>query len=98
MKYIAILCLIVSGLPAYAEYHRSEATRNHFKKLQPCPSTGKHSGSCPGWVIDHVLPLACGGPDAVTNMQWQTFPDSKLKDKWEIRGDATHPPCSGLSK
>src|SRR6266496_3236711 len=35
-----------------------------FKKQHPCPSTGKSYGACPGWVIDHVIPLKRGGLDA----------------------------------
>jgi hypothetical protein len=27
--------------------------------------------------------LACGGPDAVWNLQWQTIADAKGKDRWE---------------
>jgi len=41
-----------------------------FKKAHPCPVTGLSTGPCPGWSIDHVIPLACGGCDAVSNMQW----------------------------
>lgn len=41
-----------------------------FKKQWACPVTGKHSGACPGWAIDHIVPLDCGGVDAVWNMQW----------------------------
>lgn len=41
-----------------------------FKKLHPCPSTLLRTGACPGWSIDHVIPLAVGGIDAVSNMQW----------------------------
>jgi hypothetical protein len=43
---------------------------SEFKKHYPCPATGKMSGSCPGWAIDHVIPLACGGCDAIINLQW----------------------------
>lgn len=25
-----------------------------FKKAHPCPATGKTSGACPGWGMDHV--------------------------------------------
>jgi hypothetical protein len=32
------------------------------------------------------VPLACGGPDAVSNLQWQTIRDVKAKDKWETKG------------
>lgn len=41
-----------------------------FKKRWACPSTKAHAGACPGWAIDHIIPLACGGVDAVWNMQW----------------------------
>lgn len=41
-----------------------------FRKAHPCPVTGRSSGACPGWSIDHVIPLACGGCDAVSNLQW----------------------------
>lgn len=62
---------------------RSPEARSAFKQLHSCPSTGLSYGSCPGYVIDHVNPLACGGPDAPSNMQWQTVADGKSKDKVE---------------
>jgi hypothetical protein len=63
--------------------HRSTAAKNAFKRLHPCPANGRRSGSCPGYVIDHVKPLMCGGPDNPSNMQWQTVADGKAKDKIE---------------
>ena len=33
-----------------------------------------------------VVPLACDGPDAVSNMQWQTIRDAKAKNRWETKG------------
>lgn len=62
---------------------RSTAAKNAFKRQQPCPSTGRGSGACPGYVIDHVKPLECGGSDSPSNMQWQTIADGKAKDKME---------------
>lgn len=53
---------------------RSTRVINAFKKMWACPSTGLHKGACPGWAIDHVIPLACGGRDAVYNMAW--IPDA----------------------
>ena len=43
-------------------------------------------GSCPGYLIDHVTALACGGDDAPSNMQWQSVAEGKAKDKWERKG------------
>jgi len=60
---------------------RSEAAKNAFMHGHPCPSTGNTSGSCPGYVVDHINPLECGGADAPFNMQWQTIADAKAKDK-----------------
>jgi hypothetical protein len=62
---------------------RSPAAKHNFEKSQPCPSTGKTSGGCPGYVIDHVKPLACGGADAPSNMQWQSVSAAKAKDAVE---------------
>ena len=39
----------------------------------------------PGYVIDHIVPLACGGVDAPSNMQWQTVAAARMKDKTEPR-------------
>ena len=68
---------------ARGRIRRSGAAKNAFKRQQPCPSTGRASGSCPGYVIDHIKPLECGGADAPGNMQWQTIADGKAKDKTE---------------
>jgi hypothetical protein len=65
--------------------HRSETAKNRFKHEHPCPTNGHKSGPCPGYVIDHVKPLACGGADDPSNMQWQTIEEGKAKDKWELK-------------
>jgi hypothetical protein len=62
---------------------RSTAGRHAFQAQQPCPSTGGAVGACPGYVVDHVRPLACGGADSPENMQWQTVAEAKAKDRWE---------------
>ena len=45
-------------------------------------STGYPHG-CPGYVVDHMVPLKRGGADTPANMQWQTKADANAKDKWE---------------
>jgi len=62
---------------------RSPQAKRAFRKLHPCPATGRTSGACPGYVIDHVVPLKRGGADAPDNMQWQTSAAAKAKDKIE---------------
>jgi hypothetical protein len=47
-------------------------------------------GPCPGYVVDHVKPLACGGIGAPENMQWQSVSEAKAKDRWE-RNDCERP-------
>ena len=68
--------------PASASEHRSRAARE-FQREHPCPSTGRTSGPCPGYWKDHIVPLACGGPDTLSNLQWQTIAGAKAKDRWE---------------
>jgi hypothetical protein len=67
----------------HGRYRRSTTAKNNFKREHPCPSNGRSSGNCPGYVIDHINPLECGGADAPFNMQWQTIADGKAKDKTE---------------
>lgn len=94
---VTLLGCAMTQAIANVEVIRNSATARAFEKLLPCPYDKPHKpGTCPNWVVDHINPLKCLGPDAVSNMQWQTYSDSKKKDRWEIRGDATHKPCSGL--
>jgi hypothetical protein len=79
MKTLALILVILALTSiCYAETLRSPVTVRAFKRVQPCPANGKHSGPCPGWVADHVLPLGCNGPDTVANLQWQTSANGKL--------------------
>lgn len=73
---------------AAGRIERSGVVRRAFRNLYPCPSTGQRRGACPGWNIDHVIPLAAGGCDAVPNMQWlpeeiKRCPLAACKDRWE---------------
>ena len=92
MKKLMLAILVAAcTVPAFAgEIHRSTKAINDFKRTHPCPATGVASTkSCKGYVIDHVKPLACGGADAPSNMQWQTIAEGKAKDKWERKGCQT---------
>jgi len=68
---------------SHGKIKRSHSAKAAFERRLPCPSTGRTSGRCPGYVVDHVKPLECGGADAPSNMQWQTSADAKAKDKTE---------------
>ena|ERR1041385_1684753 len=68
---------------AHGRIERSAKAKRDFQKSHPCPSTGRASGSCPGYVVDHVKPLKRGGQDAPSNMQWQTKQAAKEKDRSE---------------
>lgn len=59
---------------------RSSKVKYKYMKM-----TGYPKGR-PGYVVDHITPLACGGSDDPSNMQWQTTREAKEKDKWERQG------------
>ena len=85
MTKVFIFLILAGGLTSIAE---ARIKRDHkeiaaFKRENPCPSTGARRGACKGWIVDHVIPLVCGGQDAVSNMQWQTIEDGETRDKWE---------------
>lgn len=65
--------------------HRSQSAKREFAQTHPCPSTGQRKPSCPGYVLDHVVPLCAGGEDAPFNLQWQEYQQSLVKDKEERR-------------
>ena len=67
----------------HATTKRDPAQRRAFQRAHPCPATGRKTGSCPGYVVDHIRPLKRGSPDRPSNMQWQTRADAKAKDRWE---------------
>lgn len=81
--FVIALVLSCSIADAAKRDHRALAA---FKREHPCPATGRARGACPGYVVDHVIALACGGPDSPSNMQWQTRAEAKAKDRIERKG------------
>ena len=67
----------------HGRIQRSEKSKEDFMR-----QTG-HPHGWPGHVVDHRVPLACGGADTPSNMQWQTTEDAKAKDKVERHGCST---------
>lgn len=102
MRIVFVLLLFVAGV-AYGvdgrycgppvrddkgRIARSASEVRKFKLEHPCPATGLSTGPCPGWAVDHVIPLACGGCDSVENMQWlpqliKSCAGELCKDRWE---------------
>ncbi len=96
MVKVLILALLAIGLcyqPVDAR-ERSEKAKDSFKYAHPCPSNGNNHGACPGYVIDHITALACGGADDPSNMQWQSAAEGKAKDKWERKGCQVKSPAN----
>jgi hypothetical protein len=65
---------------SHGRIRRSESAKRAFSR-----QTGYPRGR-PGYVVDHVVPLACGGADSPSNMAWQTRADAKAKDRVERIG------------
>lgn len=79
------LALALSSADVDARQPRSHSAKATFQRLYHCPSTDKPRGPCPGYIIDHVIPLCAGGADDPLNMQWQTIAEAKIKDREERR-------------
>jgi len=78
---------------------RNYSVLSAFQRIHPCPSTGLHSGSCPGWQKNHIIPLACGGCDAVSNLVWlpsdiKTCSGAHCVDRYERKISAAEPPVA----
>jgi len=43
---------------------RITTVRRQFQRENPCPATGLQTGACPGYQVDHVIPLKRDGPNA----------------------------------
>src|SRR5260370_6580338 len=61
---------------------RSKEATRAFQRQSPCPSTGKTSGKCSGYVTDHKIPLANGAADHPPYQLWQSngTPDRKCSE------------------
>lgn len=73
--FLTLLALVPGVSNAYT--CRSASVKRAFDKLNNYPN-GR-----PGYVVDHICALECGGKDIVENMQYQTILEGKAKDKWE---------------
>lgn len=77
------------GEPArdhWGKIRRNSYVVKVFKRLYPLPADYISSE----WSVDHVIPLAVGGCDAISNLQWlpnsiKNTSDQDNKDRWERR-------------
>jgi len=67
----------VAARNANGHIRRSASARKAFMKESGYPKGRR------GYVVDHIVPLECGGADLPSNMQWQTVQEAKIKDRTE---------------
>jgi len=84
VEALALAFLVAIAIPADARILRSKAAVAEFKRSQPCPVNGAKRGACPGWEVDHIVPLCGGGPDTTANLQWLTVIEHKKKTKLDV--------------
>jgi hypothetical protein len=61
-------------------YSKTTAAKTQFMR-----ETGYRNGR-PGYVVAYRKPLACGGTDDTSNLQWLTAAEAQAKDKAERKG------------
>ena len=76
-------CCITPIRNADGTIKRSTTVINAYKRIWPCPSTHLTTGSCPGWALNHAVPLSCGGKDEVSNLLWMRDDAKKIQDSYE---------------
>lgn len=84
--FLFLLVLSIQIADAKSRIKRSSKAVRDFRISHMCPSTGAYTLKCPGYIVDHINPLACGGDDHPRNMQYQTVKEAKAKDRWERKG------------
>jgi len=80
LTYIILgILLLLAALSTRCTYAscRSEAVKHAFDVQNHFPMGRK------GYVVDHICSLYNGGLDTISNMQYQTIAEGKLKDKIE---------------
>ena len=78
------LALVLLTTPAMATPRSPRMVRD-FRALHACPATAMPRGACPGYQVDHVVPLCAGGVDAPANMQWLTVEAHRVKTRRDVQ-------------
>ena len=79
-KFLLVICAVLIVTPALAQEKRSSSAVRQFEKQNPPP------GPRSEYRVDHIDPLANGGTNAQSNLQWQTKEDARKKDNVECGG------------
>ncbi|HEX7625057.1 MAG TPA: hypothetical protein VF400_15875 [Anaeromyxobacteraceae bacterium] len=85
---IIALHLALLAFPAVGDARGSRSTgtgiqeverelRDLYQRSHACPSTGKTSGTCPGYVVGYVLSPRRGGTYQQSNLRWMTLEDAE---------------------
>ena len=85
---LPLLAALLAGsfsMSVDARVPRSMAERAAFIRANPCPATGLRRGTCPGYQVDHTIPLCAGGPDLRSNMFWLTVEEHRFKTFVDVR-------------
>lgn len=83
MKALALLLALLCAHAGATTTPRGTEAPRLFRKANACPSTGKFTGPCSGWVMDHLHSLRCGGSDTPDNLWWMRVSEAKVKDTQE---------------
>jgi hypothetical protein len=93
----ALSLATISLTPAMSEARRSDyretCARDARGRIARSPSVTRefkeqtgYPGGRPGYRIDHSKPLAWGGADHPSNLQWLSKEDKRAKDRVEWKG------------
>lgn len=87
MRGLAALAVVLALSTDQADPLRSRALRAEFQRLNPCPATGERRGACPGYEVDHAVPMCLGGPrvDLISNLRWMTVEEHRRKTREDVR-------------
>ena len=76
-------CVVLAVAPRAGAARGGKATGSGIQEIQrqlreayqhshPCPSTGRNTGNCPGYVVGYVVLPKHGGKYEESNMRWMT--------------------------
>lgn len=85
MRIFFVILLGALCLSASAKLSRDRGEVRAFQAEHPCPATGATRGACPGYQVDHTIPLCAGGPDKRENMFWLSVEDHRFKTFTDVR-------------